>query len=157
MRQAYPNEIYGTGNEGAYLQHWKYIKKVKTSSGKWRYIYDESSNKQSANRKDYKRILDSRDVSSKQEFYEKYPDLKQKTGEKMTLESLDRHYAERDKTLGGKTDAFMDKNGEKVATTLNNTSDAIAKAAKNIEESSESLVNKGKSLFNSLLSKLKSK
>lgn len=24
------------------LQHWKYIKRIKTASGKWRYIYDDS-------------------------------------------------------------------------------------------------------------------
>lgn len=31
-----------TENPEDELQHWQYIKKVKTKSGKWRYIYDKS-------------------------------------------------------------------------------------------------------------------
>lgn len=41
------NELYviRTVDDEHSLQHWKYIKKVKTSGGKWRYIYDDSWNK----------------------------------------------------------------------------------------------------------------
>lgn len=44
------NELYSirmTGDNS--LQHWKYIKKVKTSNGKWRYIYDDSELKKYEN------------------------------------------------------------------------------------------------------------
>lgn len=49
MRQVYPNELYGVGNEGTYLQHWKYIRKYKNSSGKWRYVYNDSKKSSSSN------------------------------------------------------------------------------------------------------------
>lgn len=35
------------------LTHWKYIKKVKTKNGKWRYIYDKSANIYDVTEDDY--------------------------------------------------------------------------------------------------------
>lgn len=43
LRPAYPNELYGTHDGGDYLMHWKYLRKVKTASGKTRYIYDSNA------------------------------------------------------------------------------------------------------------------
>lgn len=44
------NELYSIRMTGEpNLQHWKYIKKVKTSGGKWRYIYDDSELKKYEN------------------------------------------------------------------------------------------------------------
>lgn len=49
------NELYSIRMTGEpSLQHWKYIKKVKTSNGKWRYIYDNATLQNYNHRREYK-------------------------------------------------------------------------------------------------------
>lgn len=58
--ELYHSEIYLGKDFSDGFKHYKYLKKVKSANGKWRYIYDESEEKnmQKAINKEYKQISD---------------------------------------------------------------------------------------------------
>ena len=49
-KELYHSDIYLGEEYSDGIKHYKYLKKVKTSSGKWRYIYDETELKNAKNK-----------------------------------------------------------------------------------------------------------
>ena len=154
------------------LKHFKYIRRVK-KNGKWRYYYDESSNKlknleKEVMRNDYqynknfskfynnRYNMDLKTANNPTEKrnvnrWYKDPEIREHTknayssyGQPGSLDKKNLDYSKWDKekrsrSIGGKVDKFMSKNGHKIAKSMN-------KSTKTIERGQRKVVNMFKNI-----------
>lgn len=115
-------------NSNSELKHWKYIKRVKTSKGKWRYYYDKKANT-AAKMEDKKKMLYK--LSDKFEKYKyrgryntetkAYNDIITKTENHLDAMNALKGYNEQKY----KAELFIDKHADKVVSALNKASDKM--------------------------------
>lgn len=125
------------------MMHWKYIKRVKLSNGKYRYYYDEKDNhltelkkgladKENGYKNKYRESSNQYVHYANGEHYKGKYDHNKETARADLF--LRRANIERHRTTGkGRVDAYMEKHGNEIARSLNKLTNAIYKGKSKIE------------------------